>query len=58
MILTQMDLLNYITANIDHLITYVIIHFIFQWMYSKYNNITAPVILHFIWDFIGWFIIK
>lgn len=58
MILAKMNLINYITANISQLITYVIIHFIFQWMYSKYDNITAPVILHFIWDFTGWFIIK
>lgn len=55
--ITQMSLIEYISLNFGNLIYFIIFHFVFQWLYSKYNSIVAPTILHFIWDFIHWFII-
>lgn len=57
MIITQMSLIEYISAHFINLISLAIIHILFQWLYAKYNSIIAPTILHFIWDYIKWFII-
>lgn len=51
MIITQMSLLEYISANGGYLFRVFIYHFIFQWLYSKNNSLIAPTILHFIIDF-------
>lgn len=52
MIVAQMSLLEYISASWLYLLRVFIYHFIFQWLYSKYNSIIAPTILHFIIDFL------
>ncbi len=57
LIMSQMTLLEYILANWPSLINIAILHIGFQYLYSKYNSIVAPTILHFIIDFIQWFII-
>ncbi len=57
LVITQMNLIEYIIINWYELICYIIFHFLFQWLYSKYNSIVAPTIFHFIWDFIRWFVI-
>lgn len=57
MMLAQMSLLEYIDAHWVSLFYISIIHIGFQYLYSKYNSIIAPTILHFIIDFIQWFII-
>lgn len=51
MIVTQMSLLEYLSVNWGNLLRIFILHFAFQWLYSKYNSLIAPTILHFIWDF-------
>lgn len=58
MIITQVSLTEYILAHFFDLIILAIIHILFQWLYAKYNSIIAPTILHFIWDYIQWFIIS
>ncbi len=58
MTVAQMSLVEYISQNWENLIFIIIFHFIFQWLYAKYNSIIAPTIFHFIWDFIQWFIIR
>lgn len=57
MIISQVSLAAYISSNFSKLITLAIIHILFQWLYAKYNSIIAPTILHFIWNYIQWFII-
>ncbi|WP_271716090.1 CPBP family intramembrane glutamic endopeptidase [Anaeromicropila herbilytica] len=57
MVIAQMSMPEYILLNWWNLILIFIFHIIFQRLYSKYNSIIAPTILHFIWDFIQWFII-
>ncbi len=57
MIITQVSLTEYIFAHFSNLISFAMIHILFQWLYAKYNSIIAPTILHFIWDYIQWFII-
>lgn len=57
MVYAQMSFLEYISANWTNLFYISIFHCGFQWLYSKYNSIIAPTILHFIMDFIQWFII-
>lgn len=57
MVVAQMSLSEYISANWVSLILIFLFHIVFQWLYSKYNSIVAPTILHFIWDYIQWFII-
>lgn len=57
MIISQVSLAAYISSHFYNLISLAIIHILFQWIYSKYNSIIAPTILHFIWDYIQWFII-
>jgi membrane protease YdiL (CAAX protease family) len=57
MVVAQMSLSEYILLNWMRLIFIFLFQFFFQWLYSKYNSIVAPTILHFIWDFIPWFII-
>lgn len=58
LMITQMNLLEYIIMNWYDLLRVTIFHFWFQWLYSKYNSIIAPTIFHFIWDFIPWFVIS
>lgn len=57
MIMSHMSFLDYFTIQWVNLIKIAMFHFLFQWMYAKYNSIIAPTILHFIWDFGSWFII-
>lgn len=57
MIITQISLFNYISLHWVSLLRITVFHCGFQWLYSKYNSIIAPTILHFIIDFIQWFII-
>jgi membrane protease YdiL (CAAX protease family) len=57
MVVAQMSLSEYISVNWESLIIIFLFHYVFQWLYSKYNSIVAPTILHFIWDFIQWLII-
>jgi uncharacterized protein len=57
MILAHTNIINYISVNINNLVFYILIHFILQRLYLKYNNIIAPIIFHFIWNFMQWFII-
>jgi membrane protease YdiL (CAAX protease family) len=52
MIVRQMSLIEYISANWWNLLGIFILHFIFQWSYAKHNSIIAPTILHFIWNFV------
>jgi membrane protease YdiL (CAAX protease family) len=57
MIISQVSLATYISSHFFILISIAIIHILLQWSYAKYNSIIAPTILHFIWDYIQWFII-
>ncbi|MDF2822565.1 MAG: hypothetical protein K0R15_3013 [Clostridiales bacterium] len=57
MVVAQVSLSEYISVNLVSLIYIFLLHYVFQWLYSKYNSIVAPTILHFIWNFILWFII-
>ncbi|NLJ41775.1 MAG: CPBP family intramembrane metalloprotease [Clostridiales bacterium] len=57
MTVAQMGFIEYILMHWINLVFLVIFHCGFQWLYSKYNSIIAPTILHFIIDFIQWFII-
>jgi membrane protease YdiL (CAAX protease family) len=57
MIISQVSLAAYISSHFFNFISLAIIHILFQWLYAKYNSIIAPTILHFIWDYIQWFII-
>lgn len=57
MIITEVSLTEYICAHFFNLIYLAIIHTFFQWLYAKHNSIIAPTILHFILDYIQWFII-
>ena len=58
MMYAQMSLLEYISQNWKALVCFAFFHFVLQWLYTKYNSIIAPIIVHFIWDFIIWFIIS
>lgn len=57
MIISQVSLAAYISSHFVNLISLAIIHILYQWLYAKYNSIIAPTILHFIWNYIQWFII-
>lgn len=57
MVVTQLSLSKYISINMGIIYNYFFWHLIEQWLYAKYNSIIAPVMLHFIMDFIGWIII-
>jgi membrane protease YdiL (CAAX protease family) len=57
MVFSQMSMSEYISVNWWDLFIIFIFHLILQRLYSKYNSIIAPTILHFIWDFIQWFIV-
>lgn len=57
MIISQVSLAAYISSNFSNLIYIALLHILFQWLYAKYNSILAPTILHFIWNYIQWFII-
>lgn len=54
---SQMSLLEFISVNFSNLLNNFIHHLIRQWLYSKYNSIIAPTFLHFIENFIRWFIV-
>lgn len=56
MAVVQMSLQEYISAQWGNLIFTFLFHLVFQWLYAKYNSIIAPTILHFVWDFVGWFV--
>lgn len=57
MIVAQVSFSQYISDNMGILVNIFFWHFIKQWLYARYNSIIAPTMLHFIMDFIGWFII-
>ena len=57
MTFSQMSLVEYISHNWENLIFIFLFHFVFQWLYAKYNSIIAPTMVHFIWNLIQWLII-
>ena len=57
MIISQVSLITYISDNFFSLIFLAILHMLFQWLYAKYNSIIAPTMIHFIWDYMQWFIV-
>lgn len=56
MTIAQINFIEYIANNWINLIILAITHCGFQWLYSKYNSIIAPTILHFLIDFVQWLI--
>ncbi len=56
MTIAQISFIEYISTNWINLIILAITHCGFQWLYSKYNSIIAPTILHFLIDFVQWLI--
>jgi membrane protease YdiL (CAAX protease family) len=53
----QISFIDFVGAYWMKLSGYFLFHIFFQWLYSKYNSIIAPTIVHFTWDFMIWFII-
>ncbi len=51
----QMNIFEFLTSDLwqmrQSLLLLTILHFLFHWFYSKYNNIFGPVLLHFFLDF-------
>lgn len=58
MIVSRTSLPEFISANISNLINIFIHHLLSQWLFSKYNSIIAPTLLHFIEDFISGFLLN
>lgn len=50
-VIHKTSIITYIFNNSDKLFQYIFIAFIFQWLYTRYNSIIGPTILHFFWDF-------
>jgi membrane protease YdiL (CAAX protease family) len=42
---------EYFSSSAVNLIFVFLLHFVFHYMYAKYNNIAMPTIVHTIWDF-------
>lgn len=57
MLLAQVSFFSYIGSNCGDLFVILLFHVAFQWMYSRYNSIIAPMMVHFLWDFAQWFFI-
>lgn len=47
----QISMWNYTVTHIDYLIKIALYHCFFQWIFSKYNSILAPIMIHFMIDF-------
>ncbi|MDF2844271.1 MAG: hypothetical protein K0R00_2697 [Herbinix sp.] len=56
-IIAQANLIEYVLINFTNLIFYIILHIGFQYLYSRYNSIIAPLLVHFIWNFSKWLIV-
>ena len=42
---------GFFVIPLDGIVLYTAIHFVFYWLYSKYNNISGAILLHFIINF-------
>lgn len=51
------DLGRYFLEQYPYHIILFLLHIIFQSIYDKYHNIAAPVVLHFFYDFLLWWLI-
>lgn len=58
MINVGMNLTEYIVNYSFRLVFLVLYHVFFQILYSKYNSLISPVIVHFTIDFLIWFVVK
>ena len=54
MIVRQATVWQYVSTVWINLIYLVGLHYLFQWLYTKFNSLAAPVLLHFTWDFVLW----
>lgn len=57
MVMADMNFLEYISYAWVNFIFIFLLHFIFQFLYAKYNSIIAPTLFHFAWDYVQWFIV-
>ncbi len=55
--MTDMGFIQYISYAWADLISVFILHFLLQFLYGKCNSIIAPILFHFIWDFVQWLIV-
>lgn len=57
MVIAQVGFFSYLAQNWGNLIPLIGFHFFFQWLYARNNSLIAPVLVHFVWDYIGWMMI-
>jgi hypothetical protein len=50
--------LEYFRVHLPYHLILSLLHFIFQNLYNKYQNLAAPILVHFVYDYIQWFFIK
>lgn len=50
LVIQNLSLAQYLSANWQGLVIIVILHFVFQWGYEKTNSLVAPVLWHLVWN--------